>query len=108
MSEQRSSLNGIPFRLLRDGGIPFLEYEGDFGGGLKQPCWLYNHEPAFQATCRLMEQYRALEQKLRDVERERDEAREETKRVQAVIAHKDKALAGYEAQLSRYRKKAEQ
>lgn len=98
------ALNGLPFRLLRDGGVPFLEFQGDFGGGLRNTCWVYNNEPAFRAICRLMEQYRALEQRVRDVERERDEAREETKKVQAVIAHKDKALAGYEAQLSRYRK----
>lgn len=105
MSEQRQSLNGIPFRLLRDGGTPFLEYDGDFGGGLKQLCWLYDHEPAFRPTCRLMEQYRALEQRLRDVERERDEAREETAKAEKVIAHKDKALAGYESQLASRKKK---
>ena len=105
MSDERSALNGLPFRMMRDGNTPFLEYDGDFGGGLRQTCWLYDYEPNFQATCRLMEQYRALEQKLRDAERERDEAKEETKKRDATIAHKDKALAGYEAQLSRYQKK---
>ncbi len=106
MSEH-TALNGLPFHLKRDGGRPFLEYDGDFGGGLHNTCWLYDHEPAFYPTCRLMEQYRALEQRVRDLERERDDARDETAKRDATIAHKDKALAGYESQLSRYRKKAE-
>lgn len=107
MTEARPSLNGLPFHLKNDGGARFLEYTGDFGGGYRTVCYLYDHEPMFSPVVRLMKQYRDLEQKLRDVEKERDDALAAVETQKAVVAHKDKVMAGYEAQIGRSKKTRE-